>query len=121
MTTEPKPPGPLADRGISCSVVLNVVLLLVIVWFGWLVLRNYVQRTGTSEAYDAINRQEHAWNEGDLDGFMDGYWRSDELTFFSGGTVTTGWEAIRQRYITRYKSEGKEMGTLDFDELQMVA
>ena len=65
-----------------------------------------------------LTAQQSAWNRGDLEGFMDGYWKSDELTFISGDTVTKGWEATRQRYIKRYRSEGKEMGKLTFNELQ---
>jgi hypothetical protein len=55
-----------------------------------------------------------AWNHGNLEGFMEGYWHSPDLTFFSGGTVTHGWEPTLLRYRQRYKSEGKEMGKLEF-------
>jgi ketosteroid isomerase-like protein len=61
--------------------------------------------------------QVEAWNHGDLDGFMQGYWHSPDLTFFSGATVTHGWEPTLLRYRERYKSEGKEMGKLAFQDL----
>ena len=63
--------------------------------------------------------QIEAWNRGQLEGFMQGYWRSPDLTFFSGATVTKGWESTLQRYRQRYKSEGKEMGQLVFQELNI--
>jgi beta-aspartyl-peptidase (threonine type) len=63
--------------------------------------------------------QIEAWNRGQLEGFMQGYWRSPDLTFFSGATVTKGWEPTLQRYRQRYKSEGKEMGQLVFQELNI--
>jgi ketosteroid isomerase-like protein len=63
--------------------------------------------------------QIEAWNRGQLEGFMQGYWRSSELTFFSGGTVTSGWEPTLQRYRQRYKSQGKEMGQLEFQDLKI--
>lgn len=63
-----------------------------------------------------LDEQEKAWNRGDLEGYMQGYWKSPELTFYSGGTVTRGWEATLERYRRRYKAEGKEMGRLDFTE-----
>jgi beta-aspartyl-peptidase (threonine type) len=47
---------------------------------------------------------------------MQGYWKSPDLTFYSGGTITSGWEATLARYRKRYQSEGKEMGRLDFPE-----
>lgn len=64
--------------------------------------------------------QVEAWNRGDLDSFMAGYWRSPDLVFFSNGTETRGWQATLDRYRTRYQSEGKQMGTLDFPELDIL-
>jgi len=61
-----------------------------------------------------LDRQTEAWNRGDLEGYMQGYWKSPDLTFYSGGTITGGWEATLTRYRKRYQSEGKEMGRLDF-------
>ena len=60
-----------------------------------------------------------AWNSGNLQGFMSGYWHSPDLTFFSGTTVTKGWEPTLQRYQQRYKGEGKEMGQLEFQDLNI--
>jgi ketosteroid isomerase-like protein len=59
--------------------------------------------------------QREAWNEGDIDGFMAHYWKSDQLTFQSGDTRLQGWEALLARYKNRYP-EGK-MGKLDFSDL----
>ncbi len=64
-----------------------------------------------------LNDQVEAWNNGDLDGFMAGYWRSDELTCFSGGDVRQGWEDSLEHYRKDYQAEGKEMGRLKFDNL----
>ena len=63
--------------------------------------------------------QVEAWNHGRLEGFMQGYWHSPDLTFFSGGTVTKGWEPTLLRYRQRYQAEGKEMGKLEFQELKI--
>jgi beta-aspartyl-peptidase (threonine type) len=63
--------------------------------------------------------QIEAWNRGQLEGFMQGYWRSPDLTFFSSGTVTKGWEPTLLRYRQRYKSQGKEMGQLEFQDLNI--
>ena len=70
-----------------------------------------------------LETQRVAWNRGDLDGFLDGYWKSDSLTFYSGSDVSRGWEATRARYVRTYQSEGREMGTLEFDlrEVAVVA
>lgn len=63
--------------------------------------------------------QIEAWNRGDLEGFMAGYWHAPELTFFSGGNVYKGWQAALQRYQKNYQGSGKEMGTLDFQDLNI--
>jgi beta-aspartyl-peptidase (threonine type) len=66
-----------------------------------------------------LDDQVMAWNKGDLDGFMAGYWNSDDLTFISGGTLTRGWKATKERYEKRYKADGKEMGRLNFSDLHV--
>jgi beta-aspartyl-peptidase (threonine type) len=66
-----------------------------------------------------LDDQVAAWNKGDLESFMAGYWKSDELTFFSGKEVTKGWRATLERYKKRYQADGKEMGKLTFSELQI--
>jgi len=63
--------------------------------------------------------QVEAWNHGNLEGFMQGYWQSPELTFFSGVSITHGWEPTLARYKQRYQSEGKEMGRLEFQDLNI--
>lgn len=63
--------------------------------------------------------QIEAWNRGDLKGFMEGYWHSPDLTFFSGGTVNKSWNAAMQRYQQRYQGAGKQMGKLDFQDLNI--
>jgi beta-aspartyl-peptidase (threonine type) len=40
-----------------------------------------------------LSRQVEAWNRGDLEGFMAGYWNSPDLVFQSGATLTRGWQA----------------------------
>jgi ketosteroid isomerase-like protein len=66
-----------------------------------------------------LEKQVDAWNRGDLEGFMAGYWNSPELTFFSGDKVTRGWQATLERYRRKYQGTGKEMGKLDFFDLQI--
>ncbi len=66
-----------------------------------------------------LEQQAAAWNRGDLEAFMAGYWHSPELTFFSGATVTHGWEPTLERYRQRYQGAGKETGQLDFSGLQI--
>ncbi len=66
-----------------------------------------------------LNVQVTAWNHGDLEGFMAGYWRSPELTFFSNDSETHGWQETLERYQKRYQGEGRAMGQLDFQGLRI--
>lgn len=66
-----------------------------------------------------LTKQADAWNKGDLDTFLDTYWKSDDLVFFSGGTVSKGHKAVSDRYHKRYKADGKEMGKLTFTDLEV--
>ena len=81
----------------------------------------------TPHQSDAINdvkavwaTQVAAWNRADLDGFMSAYWKSSDLVFFSNGDETRGWDATRTRYRAKYQGEGKQMGTLDFPQLDFA-
>jgi ketosteroid isomerase-like protein len=62
--------------------------------------------------------QRDAWNRGDIEAFMTGYWKSGELRFASGGTVTKGWQATLDGYRERYDDREK-MGTLRFSGLDV--
>ena len=63
-----------------------------------------------------LEDQQAAWNRGDIPAFMQGYWKSDELRFASGGTVAKGWQVTLDRYLKRYDSPEK-MGKLSFTDL----
>lgn len=59
-----------------------------------------------------------AWNAGDIEGFMKGYWNSDSTVFLSGGTLTRGYSGVLSRYKKTYGTRDK-MGKLEFTELQV--
>src|SRR5262249_35080580 len=58
-------------------------------------------------------------NRGDLDGLLGGYWNSPGVVFQSGGQRIDGWEAMRERYRSRYQEEGRVMGRLAFSDLEI--
>ncbi len=62
--------------------------------------------------------QENAWNEGDVDAFMEGYWRSDELVFVGASGPTYGWQNTLDNYKIRYPDR-VAMGKLEFDILKL--
>lgn len=69
---------------------------------------------------DLLDSQAAAWNRGDLELFLDlGYWRDDRLAFFSGGSVTRGFDTVAARYRQRYLTDGATMGQLTFADVEV--
>ncbi len=66
-----------------------------------------------------LTNQEAAWNRGDLRGFMQGYWNSPELSFYSGRDKRKGWQETYERFQKRYQADGREMGKLSFSDLSV--
>ena len=98
----------LAFLAPGCAVNLNV---------------NDTQLLGSSISEEdrilsVLATQQTAWNDGDIDGFMQGYWQSPELRFASGGSVTKGWQETRDRYHANY-ADRSLMGELSFDDLSV--
>ena len=60
-----------------------------------------------------LMQQQEAWSNNDLAGFMEGYWETDSLTYYSGGKVTRGWQTTLNNYRKGYPSK-TETGTLNF-------
>jgi hypothetical protein len=60
-----------------------------------------------------MNLQQDAWNNGDIDSFMKGYLKSEELVFSGQSGPVYGWENTRERYYSSYPNT-KVMGKLNF-------
>lgn len=75
--------------------------------------------TATVAALRAVlQAQAEAWNRGDIDAFMQGYWQDPRLRFASGDRVTYGWQPTLQSYRQRYPDRAA-MGELQFSELSI--
>ena len=83
------------------------------------VLAQQAGNHAVSEIQNVIHAQQDAWNRGDIDAFMNGYWRSDETVFVSGDEVTRGWRKVLDRYKAKYSDRAK-MGTLTFSDLEIT-
>lgn len=64
-----------------------------------------------------LNAQQAAWNRGDVDAFLVGYWQSPELTFSGSNGVSRGWDGVMARYKKNYPDRAA-MGHLDFSGLE---
>jgi ketosteroid isomerase-like protein len=75
------------------------------------------ERADRAAVASVLERQRVAWNRGDLAAYMDGYAKSPDLVFTSGGQVRRGWDDTMQRYRTRYGTDRAGMGQLAFEVL----
>ena len=76
---------------------------------------------------DAIKKvlatQQKCWNNGDIDGFMQGYWNSEKLIFTSlSHKPAYGWKNTLERYKNSYPTKAS-MGELRFEilDLQLIS
>mgnify|MGYP003643882642 FL=1 len=60
-----------------------------------------------------LKMQQDAWNQNDLEDFMQGYWKSDSLKFYGSKGITSGWEKTLENYKKGYPSK-EYTGTLSF-------
>lgn len=75
--------------------------------------------TSPREAITSVlTEQQTAWNRGDVNAFMNGYWDSPELTFAGTSGITRGWQPVLARYQKNYPDQ-KAMGHLDFSDIEV--
>lgn len=67
--------------------------------------------------HNVLDAQEKAWNRGDVDAFLEGYWHSPDLTFSGRGGIARGWDGVLARYKKIYPDRAA-MGQLDFSGLE---
>jgi len=65
-----------------------------------------------------LENQRIAWNNGDIDGFMQGYWKSDSLMFVGKDAAVYGWQKTLDRYKRSYPDKAA-MGKLTFTILKV--
>lgn len=62
--------------------------------------------------------QTEAWNGGDIERFMQTYWKSDSLMFIGKSGVTRGWQKTLENYQKGYP-DTVAMGKLSFDIIKV--
>ena len=65
-----------------------------------------------------LSEQDAAWNRGDIDDFMKGYWKNDSLMFIGKSGITYGWQNTLDNYKKRYP-DTTAMGKLNFEYIEM--
>lgn len=77
-----------------------------------------MNNTDKQAILDVMQQQEVAWNEGDIDSFMEGYWQSDSLKFVGKSGIKHGWKNTLDNYKKSYPNKDS-MGQLHFDILEL--
>ena len=67
---------------------------------------------------NVLKRQTNAWNKGDLQQYMQGYWQNDSLMFIGKSGITYGWQKTLENYKKGYPDTAA-MGKLNFELLQV--
>lgn len=67
---------------------------------------------------EVMQHQQEAWNRADIEGFMEGYWKSDSLKFIGRNGLTYGWQTTLQNYKKGYPTP-EAMGRLTFTILSL--
>lgn len=91
----------------------KTILLLLILFVGMTYAQSGNEANDKSEILEVMKLQEKAWSNNDLEGFMQGYWKSDSLKFYGSSGLTKGWHQTLDNYKKGYPTK-EHSGTLKF-------
>ena len=91
---------------------LSIVLVILLSHFS-----TAAQQTDEQQVRDLLAAQTSAWNRGDIEKFMVGYWKNDSLMFIGKSGITYGWQNTMDNYRKGYP-DTTAMGQLRFDLIQ---
>ncbi len=77
------------------------------------VAENKISNKEKSEINSLLDKQVAAWNAGNLEKFMETYWKSEKLVFVGSRGPTYGWQATLDNYKKGYPDKAA-MGKLKF-------
>lgn len=89
--------------------------------FSWLLILAsclFLKAQDRQAIIKVLETQRLSWNNGDIDGFMQGYWKSDSLMFVGKSGPVYGWQKTLDRYKRSYPDKAA-MGKLTFTILKV--
>jgi len=89
---------------------MNQFLFIIAVCFS---LSSLSQSKDEAEVRNVLSKQSAAWNRGDIDAFMVGYWENDSLMFIGKSGITYGYKNTLSNYKKNYP-DTMVMGKLTF-------
>jgi uncharacterized protein (TIGR02246 family) len=86
--------------------------------FSFYLAQAFGQTSEEKKVRDLLARQTESWNRGDIEGFMQTYWKSDSLLFIGKSGVSRGWKKTLENYKKGYPDTAA-MGRLSFDIIEV--
>ena len=85
----------------------------------FIVVAVFPQSRNESAIRRILNEQTAAWNRGDIENFMKGYWENDSLIFTGKSGVTYGYKKTLENYKRGYP-DTTAMGKLTFTLIRVI-
>jgi hypothetical protein len=89
-------------------------LILFCVLSPLIIYSQILSRSDSLKIINVLESQKIAWNNNNINEFMNGYLNSSKLVFSGQSGPVYGWKSTKKRYLTKYNSR-ELMGTLKFD------
>lgn len=90
-----------------------LILLSILLTFSVSAQNNSNYKQDKEAILAVMKAQEIAWSNNDLEGFMEGYWKSDSLKFYGASGLSKGWQQTLDNYKKGYPTK-EHSGTLTF-------
>ena len=97
---------------------MKAIFFFVLISFTIIPFGSYSQSADQKEILQLLDKQTAAWNRGNIDEFMHGYWENDSLMFIGSSGVTYGYNNTLNNYKKNYRDTA-HMGQLKFNILQV--
>jgi ketosteroid isomerase-like protein len=94
---------------------MKSTLLFILLAFAFV---STAQSKGEKTIRNLLAEQTAAWNRGDIESFMKGYWENDSLMFIGKSGVTYGWTNTLNNYKKGYPDTAA-MGKLTFTLIKL--
>ncbi len=92
--------------------------LIFILFFSLFFTFSFAQSKNEIAIRKVLQTQEDAWNAGNIENFMQGYWKNDSLMFIGKSGITYGWKKTLENYKKGYPDTAA-IGKLTFTILQI--
>jgi len=98
---------------------MQIFVFIVVTLFGVGINHQSIpQQSDEQIILEVLKNQTECWNNGDIDCFMQSYWKSEKMMFIGKNGITHGWVQTLNNYKTRYPDR-QTMGVLKFEILEI--